>query len=134
MTRESDDFKLQEVLGTDATHPECGHNRRPFEVRLPSDRVLTHFTVVFPLSTQLTWDCKKFKIDTLGDHVSACTGNSGAKKKHAWVVEQLADLCRTTTKVKKTQVVRSRGQRCGEIKLVTYLTDTVGPVNLVIIG
>jgi len=38
-------------------------------------------------------------------------------------VEQLADLFRTTTKVKKNNVTRNRVQRCGDIQLVTYLVD-----------
>ena len=46
-------------------------------------------------------------------------------------VEQLADLFRTTTKVKTTQVARSLGQRCGIIELAEYLADAVGPVNVV---
>ena len=55
--------------------------------------------------------CKKFVIDTLGDHLSTCTAHSGAKKAHDWVVDQLADLFRTTHKVKTQQVVRNRGQQ-----------------------
>ena len=38
---------------------------------------------------------------------------------------------RVTTKVKNTQVARSRGQRCGDIELADYLADATGPVNLV---
>ena len=53
--------------------------------------------------------CKKFAIDALGDHVSTCTAHSGAKKAHNWAVDQLADLFRTTHKVKTQQVARSRG-------------------------
>jgi hypothetical protein len=50
------------------------------------------------------------------------------------VVEQIADLFHTTrlTEVKTQQVARSRGQRCGDIELETYLTDVEGPFNLVI--
>jgi hypothetical protein len=76
--------------------------------------------------------CKKFSLDALGDHVCTCTGHSGAKKAHDWSVEQLADLFHTTTKVQTTQVVRSRGKRCGDIELTAYLANTVGPVNLVV--
>ena len=64
--------------------------------------------------------CKKFAIDALGDHVSTCIAHSGAKKAHDWAVDQLADLFRTTHKVKTQQVVRSRGQRCGDIELASY--------------
>ena len=60
--------------------------------------------------------CKKFAIDALGDHVSTCTAHSGAKKAHDWAVDQLTDLFRTTHKSKTQQVVRSRGQRCGDIE------------------
>ena len=70
--------------------------------------------------------CKKFTIDALGDHVSTCTAHSEAKKAHDWVVDQIADLFRTTHKVKTQQVVRSRGQRCGDIELASYLANAAG--------
>ena len=53
--------------------------------------------------------CRKFKVDALGDHLCTCTAHSGDKKAHDWSVDQLADLFRTTTKVKTQQVVKSRG-------------------------
>ena len=59
--------------------------------------------------------CKKFNVDALGDHVSTCTAHSGAKKAHDWAVDQLADLFRTTHRLKTQRVVRSRGQRVGVI-------------------
>ncbi len=43
------------------------------------------------------------------------------------MVDQLADLFRTTNKVKTQQVTRSRGHRCGDIELVVYLSNTAGP-------
>jgi hypothetical protein len=48
------------------------------------------------------------------------------------VVDQLADLFRTTHKVKTQQVVKSRSQYCGDIELAGYLANTVGPVSLVL--
>ena len=54
--------------------------------------------------------CKKFAIDAFGDHVSTCTAHSCANKAHDWAVDQLADLFRTTHKVKTQQVTRIRGQ------------------------
>jgi hypothetical protein len=75
--------------------------------------------------------CKKFVIESLGDHVSTCTSHSGTKKVHDWTVDQI-DLFRTTHKVKTKQVVRSRGQRCGDIKLASYLANAAGPVPLVL--
>jgi hypothetical protein len=36
-----------------------------------------------------------------------CTAHSGAKKAHDWSVDQLADLFRTTHRVKTQQVVKS---------------------------
>ena len=83
----------------------------------------------FPLSV---CGCKNFTIDSLGDHVSTCTDYSEAKKVHDWVVDQMTDLFRTTHKVKTQQVVRNRGQRCGDIDLTSYLTNVVGPVPLVL--
>ena len=60
-----------------------------------------------------------------------CTAHSGAKKAHDWAVDQLADLFRTTHKVKTQQVVKSRGQHCGDIELGGYLSNVAGPVSLV---
>ena len=37
------------------------------------------------------------------------------------MVDQLADLFRTTHKVKTQQVVKNRGQYCGDIELAGYL-------------
>jgi hypothetical protein len=71
--------------------------------------------------------CRKFKIDTLGDHLCTYT-HSGAKKDHDWAVDQLADLFRTTHRVKTQQVFKSRGQHCGDIELAGYLTNAAGPV------
>jgi hypothetical protein len=48
---------------------------------------------------------RKFQLDPLGDHLNTCTSHSGAKKAHDWMVDQLADLFRTTHKVKTHQVV-----------------------------
>ncbi len=48
------------------------------------------------------------------------------------MVDQIADLFRTTHKVKTQQVVKNRGQYCGDVKLVGYLANTEGPVPLVL--
>ena len=48
------------------------------------------------------------------------------------MVDQIADLFRTTHKVKTQQVARSRGQRCGDIELAGYLENAAGPVPLVL--
>ena len=76
--------------------------------------------------------CRKFNLDALGDHLCTCTAHSGAKKAHDWAVDQLADLFRTTHKVKTQQVVKSRGQHCGDIELAGYLANAAGPVPLVL--
>ena len=76
--------------------------------------------------------CRKFHIDALGDHLCTCTAHSGAKKVHDWAVDQLADLFRTTHKVKTQQVVKSRGHHCGDIELAGYLANAAGPVPLVL--
>jgi hypothetical protein len=75
-----------------------------------------------------TCGCRKFQIDPLGDHLStctvqSCTAHSGTKKAHDWSVDQLADLFRTTHKVKTQQVIESRGHHCGDIKLEGYLAS-----------
>ena len=76
--------------------------------------------------------CRKFQIDPLGDHLCTCTAHSGAKMDHDWTVDQLPDLFRTTHKVKTQQVVKSRGQHCGDIELTGYLANVTGPVPLVL--
>jgi hypothetical protein len=65
--------------------------------------------------------CRKFQIDTLGDHLCTCATHSGVKKPYDWTVDQLADHFRTTTKVKTQQVVK-------DIELVGYLPNATGPV------
>jgi hypothetical protein len=70
--------------------------------------------------------------DPLGDHLCTCTAHSGAKKAHDWAVDQLADLFRTTHKVKTQQVAKSRGQHCGDIELAGHLANAAGPVPLVL--
>jgi hypothetical protein len=87
--------------------------------------------------------CRKFQVDALGDHLCTCSAHSGAKKAHDWAVDQLAvdqpfshskliNLFRTTHKVKTQQVVKSRGQHCGDIELAGYLANAAGPVPLVL--
>jgi hypothetical protein len=53
------------------------------------------------------------------------------KQHFDWAVDQIADLFRTTHQVKTQQVVRNRGQRCGDIEITSYLTNVTGPVPLV---
>ena len=48
------------------------------------------------------------------------------------MVDQLADLFHTTHKVKTQQVIKSRGQHCGDIELAGYLANATGPVPLVL--
>jgi hypothetical protein len=79
-----------------------------------------------------TCGCWKFQLDPLGDHLNTCTVHSGAKKAHDWMVDQVADLFRTTHKVKTQQVVKIRGQNCGDIELAGYLANESGPVQLVL--
>ncbi len=84
-----------------------------------------------------SWFCRKFGIgtikkDALVDHLCTCTTHSGSKKTHDWSVDQFADLFRTTHKVKTQEVIKSRVQHCGDIELVGYLANVVGPVPLVL--
>jgi hypothetical protein len=48
------------------------------------------------------------------------------------MVDQVADLFRTTPKVKTQQVVKSRGQYSGDIELAGYLTNEADQVPLVL--
>jgi hypothetical protein len=75
---------------------------------------------------------RKFQLDVMGDHLCTCTTHSGAKKAHDWVVEQLADLFRTTHHTKTQHVTKSRGRHCGDIQLDTYLAKEAGPMPLVL--
>ncbi len=79
-----------------------------------------------------TCGCRKFQLDPLGDHLNTCTTHSGVKKTHDWTVDQIADLFHTTHKVKTQQVVKSRGQHCGDIELAGYLANEAVPVSLVL--
>jgi hypothetical protein len=79
-----------------------------------------------------TCGSRKFRLDPLGDHLNTCTAHSGAKKAHDWMVDQIDDLFLTTHKVKTQQVIKSRGQYCGDIELVGYLANEAGPVSLVL--
>jgi hypothetical protein len=87
---------------------------------------------VIPEKPLAACGCRKFQFDVLGDHLCTCTAQSGAKKAHDWVVDQLANLFRTTHKVKTQQVVKNRGHHCGDIELPRYLTNATGPVPLVL--
>jgi hypothetical protein len=79
-----------------------------------------------------TCGCRKFQLDTMGDHLCTCTTHSGTKKVD-WVVEQLDDLFNTTHKVKtKQHVTKRRGRHCRDIELTSYLVNVVGPVSLVL--
>jgi hypothetical protein len=48
------------------------------------------------------------------------------------MVDQVADFFRTTHKVKTHQVVKIRGQYCGDIELSAYLANEADPVPLVL--
>jgi hypothetical protein len=56
----------------------------------------------------------------------------GCQKDTRLDVDQVADLFRTTYKVKTQHVVKSRGQHCGDIELGGYLANEAGPVPLVL--
>jgi hypothetical protein len=73
---------------------------------------------VIPEKTHATCGSRKF--------------HSGVKKTHDWTVDQIADLFHTTHKVKTQQVIKSRGQYCGDIELEGYLPNTTVPVPLVL--
>jgi hypothetical protein len=48
------------------------------------------------------------------------------------MVDQITDLFRTTHRVKTHQVVKNRGQHCGDVELTGYLANTTDPVSLVL--
>jgi hypothetical protein len=62
--------------------------------------------------------------------VNICSAHSGAKKVHTGRLSNL--LTCFAQKVKTQQVAKSRGQRCGDIKLDAYLANAAGPVPLLL--
>jgi hypothetical protein len=84
---------------------------------------------VIPERPLATCGCRKFQLDPLGDHLNTCTTHSGVKKTHDWMVDQVADFFRTTYKVKTQQVVKNRGQHCGDIEVSRYLANESDPVR-----
>jgi hypothetical protein len=48
------------------------------------------------------------------------------------MVDQLPDLFRTTHKVKTQQVLKNRGQHCGDTEIAAYLANEADPVPLVL--
>jgi hypothetical protein len=73
-----------------------------------------------------TCGCRTFQLDPFGDHLNTCTAHSGVKTVHDWMVDQVPDFFRTTHKVKTQDVVKSRGQTCGDIELSGYLANAAG--------
>jgi hypothetical protein len=48
------------------------------------------------------------------------------------MLNEVADLFRTTHKVKTQQVIQRRGQYCGDIEVTAYLANEEDPVPLVL--
>jgi hypothetical protein len=90
----------------------------------------THIPVIVE-KTLAFCGCRKFQPDVSCDHLCTCSVHSGVKKTHDWVVDQITDLFHTIHKVKTVQVVKTRGQYCGDIEIVGYLVNAPGPVPLV---
>jgi hypothetical protein len=87
---------------------------------------------VIPEKTLTACGCRKFQLDTMGDHLCTCTTHSGVKKAHDWTVDQLTDLFRTTNHTKTQHVTKTRGRHCGDIQLEAYLANVSDPVPLVL--
>ena len=90
-----------------------------------------------PLITALpnvTCGCRRFALDSFGDHVSTCESHSGASKAHDWAVDQFAPILRSGGHSVKCQykVAPSEGKKRGDLEIVGYLRDATGPRNLVI--
>ena len=79
--------------------------------------------------------CKKFLLDTHGDHISTCTAHSGATKAHDWMVGRLGPLFRTAGHRVRTQHGLSTSaegrQKRGDVEILNYLQDAAGSRNLV---
>ena len=81
------------------------------------------------------YGCKKFLLDTHGDHISTCTAHSGATKAHDWMVGRLGPLFRTAGHRVRTQHGVSTSaegrQKRGDVEILNYLQDAAGSRNLV---
>ena len=79
--------------------------------------------------------CKKFLLDTHGDHISTCTAHSGATKAHDWMVGRLGPLFRTAGHRVRTQhgvsTSAENRQKRGDVEILNYLQDAAGSRNLV---
>jgi hypothetical protein len=99
-------FKSMSWLGQIRTH----HRDESWSASLWQTFSVSCVGATEPVLTELsfsTWDCRKFQIDMLGDHLCTCTTHSGTKKTHDWSVNQFPDLWLTTHKVKTHQVLGS---------------------------
>ena len=68
------------------------------------------------------WGCRKFRQTLLVIiYICTCTAHSRVKKGHDWAVDQLAELFRTTHKVKTQHVAKSRGRHCGTLSWLLSL-------------
>ncbi len=62
------------------------------------------------------------------------TTEQRGKKTRTWTLAEMRNRRKKKVRVipKTQQVVRSRGQHCGDVELVGYLANAVGPVPLVL--
>ena len=66
----------------------------------------------------------------LSDHASH--GSSDFRRAPRRIFLKKEKINETTHKVKTQQVVKSRGQHCGDLELAAYLANEAGPVPLVL--
>ncbi len=86
---------------------------------------------MIPEKSLTTCGCKKFQLDPT---TLTRVPTTWVSKRHTtgWLINLLVDLFHTTAKVKTQQVLKSRGQNCGDIDLAGYLANETDPVSLVL--
>ena len=75
--------------------------------------------------------CKKFKVDTLGDHLNTLFVPI-TRVPRRLTTGRLVNLLTFFAQHIQQKLNRSRGQHCGDVELVGYLANTAGPVPLVL--
>ena len=101
-------------LGQIMTH----HREEPWSNSLCQTLFVMTTDSQIPVITEkplVTCGCRNFYLDVIGDHLCTCTTQSGVKKSHYWVVEQLVDIFHTTHTVKTQNATKIRGRHCVDI-------------------
>ena len=111
--------------------PHPFYNRTVIHSCVFAKRVVFFFVFLIPKIKKTILAFTYLRLQEISDRpirrpLNTCTAHSGAKKAHDWMVDQLAVLFRTTHKVKTQEVVKNRGQPCGDIELTRISSQRDG--------